>query len=88
MLEYLKWKSSSWAAKSVKSDQSSSSPLHEGLNAYAFRQADVFTSLHDHFLSLWHGLKGLDVSPDHLDSAPAQTEEAMEGINGGDADFE
>lgn len=87
-LEYLKWRSRFWAAKPVKSDQPTSSPLHEGLNVYAFRQADVFMSIHNHFLSLWQGLKGLDKLPDCPEPGPMQTEETMEGINSGDGDLE
>jgi len=86
-LVYLKWRSSYWEAKAVKSDQSSASPLCEGLNAYAFRQANVFMSIHNLFLSLWQGLKGLDNSP-NSDPTRTQTEEAMEGIDGGDGDLE
>ena len=39
-------------------------------------------SIHNHFLSLWQGLKGLDNSSDS-EPTHTQTEEAMEGINGG-----
>ena len=88
MLEFLKWRSQFWVAKQVKSDWPASPPLCEGLNAYAFRQAVVFTSIHDHFLSLWQGLKGLDNAPDHPEPTFAQTEEAMEGVDGGDGDLE
>jgi len=87
-LKYLMWRSLSWATKSVKSDQSAPSPLREGLNVYAFWQADIFTSIHDHFLSLWQGLKGLNNSPSIPEPSPPQTEEAMEGIDGGDGNLE
>ena len=70
----------------LKSDLSSPSVFREGLNAYAFRQADIFTSIHNHFESLWRGLKGLDGSPDYP-PIPVQIEEAMQGIDGGDADL-
>jgi hypothetical protein len=83
-LEFLKWKSSLWAVKSPKSNQSLSSPLHEGLSAYAFRQADVFMSLHNHFLSLWRGFKELNKSPDDPTPVPIQIEEEMQGVEGGD----
>ena len=87
-LEFLKWKSSSWFAKtSLKSNQSLAPALREGLNAYAFRQAEVFTSLHDHFFSLWRGLTASNGASNHLTPIPTQTEEAMEGVNGGDADM-
>ena len=87
-LEFLRWKSSVWLAKtSFKSNQSLSPALCEGLNAYAFRQADVFMSLHDHFLSLWKGLTVPDVALDHPAPNPVQTEEAMEADDGGDADI-
>ena len=63
--------------------------LREGLNAYAFRQAEVFMSLHNHFLSLWQGLTASSGTPDdHLTLVPMRTEEAMEGVDGGDADME
>lgn len=85
-LEFLKWKSSVWLAKTtLKSNQSLSPALREGLNAYAFRQADVFMSLHDHFLFLWKGLTIPDA--DHPALAPVQTEEATEGVDGGDMDM-
>ena len=84
-LKYLRWRSSSWT---TKFNQSSRSPLCEGLNAYASRQADVFTSIHDHFLSLWQGLKVLNSSADILESTSTQAEDAMEGIDGGDGDLE
>ena len=85
-LEFFKWKSSVWLAKtSLKSNQSLSPALREGLNAYAFRQADVYMSLHDHFLSLWKGLT--TPNPDHPAPIPIQTEEAMEGTDGGDTDM-
>ena len=84
-LGYLKWRSLFWT---MKFNRSSQSPLCEGLNVYAFRQADVFTSIHDHFLSLWQGLKVLNSSPDILESTATQTEDMMEGINGRDGDLE
>jgi len=85
-LEFLKWKSSAWLAKtSLKSNQPLSPVLHEGLNTYTFRQADVFMSLHNHFLSLWKGLTVPDA--DHPAPAPVQTEEEMEGVDGGDMDM-
>jgi len=88
-LEFLKWKSSCWLVKtSLKSNQSLSPALREGLNAYAFRQAEVFMSLHNHFLSLWRGLTASSAAPDHPTPVPVQTEEAMEGVDGGDADME
>lgn len=87
-LEFLKWRSSRWAVKTLKFDRASSSPFHEGLAAYAFRQADIFLSLHNHFLSLWKGFKELDGTPDHPTPAPTQTEEAMQGVEGGDGDLE
>ena len=87
-LEFLKWKSSVWLTKtSLTSDQSTSSALREGLNAYAYRQADVFLSLHDRFLSLWQGLTVSSGAPDQA-PVPVQTEEAMAGVDGGDADME
>ena len=87
-LEFLKWKSLCWLAKtSLKSNQSLAPALLKGLNAYAFRQAEVFTLLHDHFFSLWWGLTAFSGAPDYPTPIPTQTEEAMEGIDGGDTDM-
>lgn len=85
-LEFLKWKSSRWASKTLPKSDLPSSALHEGLNAYASRQAAVFISLHDHFSSLWQGLKVLDNLPDQPVPIPVQSEleEAMQGVDGGD----
>ena len=87
-LEFLKWRSSLWVVKTLKFDQSSSSPFHKGLAAYAFWQANIFLSLHNHFLSLWKGFRELNGTPNHLASAPTQTEEVMQGVEGGDGDLE
>ena len=86
-LEFLKWKSSCWAAKSPKHNQFMLSALCEGLTTYAFWQADVFMSLHNHFLSLWKGLKELNSSSDDSALVPVQTKEAMQGVEGGDMDL-
>ena len=86
-LEFLKWKSSLWVIKSLNSTRPLSPALREGLSAYAFRQADIFRSLRNHFLSLWQGLKGLDSSLDCPAPTPTQIEEAMQGVDGGDADL-
>lgn len=88
-LEFLKWKAASWSAKAPPSgpEKPPLPPLVlEGLTAYAFRQAEVYLSLHDHFLSLWHGFTVLDNSADPLPPVPleTETEEAMQGIDGGD----
>jgi len=86
-LEFLKWKSANWSAKASLSGfaEPPSSPLVcEGLRAYAFRQADVFLSLHDYFSSLWRGLRALKSSADQPPSAPTQLEEIMQGVDGGD----
>ena len=86
-LEFLKWKSSVWVTKSLTSHRHLSSAHHEGLSAYALRQADVFQSLRNHFLSLWRGLKGLDSSSNCPAPTPTQIEEAMQGVDGGDVDL-
>ena len=84
-LEFLKWKSSLWSSKaSFRPDDPLSSALHEGLTAYALRQANVFISLHDHFRSLWQGFKTLDSSSSELAPATVQLEEMMQGVDGGD----
>jgi len=56
----------------------------EGLTTYAFRQAKVFLSLYNHFLSLWRGFTALDGSADQPQSIPMQIEDAMQGVDGGD----
>lgn len=87
-LEFLKWKSSHWSSRTLsKSGLPSSPALREGLNAYAHRQATVFTSLHDHFLSLWEGLKVLDTLAVQPAPVSVQSEEAMQGVDGGDVDL-
>jgi len=89
-LEFLKWKSSRWSykasLKALKLDQCSVA-LREGMIAYALRQADVFTSLHNHFQSLWQGLEVLYVSSGQPAPISARFEEEMQGVNGGDADL-
>lgn len=85
-LIFLKWKSSLWV-KSSKPIKPSSSALQEGLSAYAFRQASIFISLHDHFLSLWQGLKVLEPTPNHPAPVLVELEEAMQGVEGGDIDL-
>ena len=74
--------------KTLKFDQSSLSPFREGLAAYAFQQANIFLSLHNHFLSLWKGFRELDGTPNHPVPAPTQTEEVMQGVEGGNGDLE
>ena len=90
-LEFFKWKSSYWSHKALlkmlKPDQFSVA-LREGMIAYALRQADVFTSLHNHFQSLWQGLEVPYVSSDQPSPISIQFEEAIQGVNGGDADLE
>lgn len=86
-LEFLKWKSSQWLAKTLKFDPSLSPAPREGLSAYSFHQAAVFTSLHDHFLSLWQGLKVIHCPPEQLAPTPIHDEEAMRGIDGGDVEM-
>ena len=86
-LEFLKWKSASWLAKvpsSASQKSTCSSFVLEGLAAYALRQADVFLSIHAHFLSLWSGLTALDSLADKLPPIHMQTEDAMQGVDGGD----
>jgi len=86
-LEFLKWKSANWlamASSSVLNKPPPSPLVLEGLTAYASRQAQVFLSLHSHFLSLWRGFTALDGSADRLPSIPAQIEDAMQSIDGGD----
>lgn len=57
---FLNWRSVDW---SRKGDSKTISPLTtcpyqlEGLHAYARRQARIFLDIHDHFSSIWKGLK-------------------------------
>ena len=86
-LEFLKWKSANWSAKVSLSAFKTPPPsplVLEGLAAYAFRQADIFTSLHDHFLSLWRGFTVADASADQPPLVPTQIEDEMQGVDGGD----
>ena len=86
-LEFLKWRSASWLTKATSPalNKSPPSPLVlEGFAAYAFRQADVFLSLHDHFLSLWRSCTVIDGSADQLPPIPTQIEDMMQGVDGGD----
>ena len=84
-LEFLTWKSARWSSKTLKVNPSLSPALSEGLTAYALRQAAVFASLRDHFSSLWEGVEALNTSPDEPTPVPVQFEEAMQGVEGGDA---
>ena len=86
-LEFLKWKSSRWAAKALELNLSFSPALREGMSAYAFRQAVIFESLHDHFSSLWQGLRVLGSLPDQPVLISAQFEDEMQGVDGGDVDL-
>ena len=84
-LKFLKWKSANWLDKASQSALKKPPPspqLLEGLTAYTFRQADVFLSLHDHFLSLWRGFTAVDSSSDPL--IPTEIEDMMQGVDGGD----
>ena len=86
-LEFLKWKSANWSAKVSLSAFKMTPPsllVLEGLAAYAYRQADIFTSLHDHFLSLWHGFAVADALADQPPLIPTQIEDEMQGIDRGD----
>ena len=68
VLEFLKWKSKDWLKRGNERLISSltQSPLQlEGLRAYAHRQANVFSDLHNHFLGIW---KGLEFPREHLDA--------------------
>lgn len=66
VLEFLKWKSYDWLQNGDRGLISAltTCPYQlEGLRAYACRQADVFTNIHDHFLGIW---KGLELPREHL----------------------
>ena len=86
-LEFLKWKSANWLDKVSQSALKNPPPspqVLEGLTAYAFQQADVFLSLHTHFLSLWCSFMAVDGLHDHPPLVPTEIEDAMQGVNGGD----
>lgn len=66
VLEFLKWKSRDWSRKGSAdfTFALATCPYQlEGLRAYAFRQANVFCSIHNHFLGIW---KGLELPQEHL----------------------
>ena len=70
VLEFLKWKSNDWSRKGhtdIISPLAACPHELEGLLAYAYRQADIFRDVHDHFLGVW---KGLELPREHL-SEPA-----------------
>ena len=59
-LEFFKWKSRDWLQKGGDKTTNSltSCPLQlEGLRAYACRQADIFSGIHNYTLGIWKGLK-------------------------------
>jgi hypothetical protein len=76
-LVFLKWRSDGWLQKG---DLTIISPLTtcphqlEGLRAYACRQANVFSDIHNYFLGIWKGLKlpsehlAEPIHPTYLDS--------------------
>jgi hypothetical protein len=60
VLTFLKWKSNNWLQKGdtqVISSLTQCPYQLEGLRAYACRQANVFSDIHDHFLGIWMGLE-------------------------------
>lgn len=66
VLAFLRWKSSNWLQNGDPHTVSllTKCPHRlEGLRAYACRQANVFSNIHNHFLSVW---KGLEVPREHL----------------------
>ena len=66
VLAFLAWKSDDWLQKGDTNliTSLSSCPYQlEGLRAYSYRQANIFTDLHNHFLSVWKGLEQLREYP-------------------------
>ena len=59
VLAFLKWKSNVWLRKGESEFVSLTRCPHqlEGLQAYACRQAGVFSNIHNHFLGIWKGLE-------------------------------
>ena len=59
VLAFLKWKSNAWLRKGdSKVVLHTACPYQlDGLQAYASRQAGVFSGLHNHFLGIWKGLE-------------------------------
>ena len=86
-LEFLKWRSTNWLDKASQSALKKPLPspqVLEGLTAYAFQQADIFISLHDHFLSLWCSFASVDGSLDHPPLISTEIEDVMQGVDRGD----
>jgi len=87
VLAFLKWRSDGWLLKGYSQLISSLTGCPhqlEGLRAYACRQANVFSDIHNHFLSIW---KGLELPREHLAEPiyPVDlTSDAME-LDGDDA---
>jgi len=60
VLVFLGWKSNDWLQKGdskVVSALTDCPHQLEGLRAYACRQANVFSDIHNHFLGIWMGLE-------------------------------
>lgn len=87
ILAFLKWKSNGWLEKG---DLQAASLLTncphqlEGLRAYAFRQANVFGDIHNHFLGIW---KGLELPRGHLTEPlyPINLDSDLMELDGDDA---
>jgi hypothetical protein len=66
VLAFLRWKSNDWLQAGNPQNISvlTDCPYEaEGLHAYACRQANVFSNIHNHFLGVW---KGLELLREHL----------------------
>ena len=86
-LKFLKWKSTSWLAKAPSSTLKTpptSLLVLKGFTTYTFQHAEVFVSLHDHFLSLWHSFMAVDGSDSQPMLVPMQVKDEIQGVDGRD----
>ena len=87
VLRFLEWKSNDWLRKGHPETITtiSTCPYQlEGLRAYTSRQANVFDTLHVHFLGIW---SGLEIPREHLTERthPVHLDSDLMELNGDDA---
>jgi hypothetical protein len=66
VLAFLRWKTSDWLRKGdphLIASLTGSPHQLEGLRAYAFRQAKIFSDVRNNFLGIW---TGLELPQEHL----------------------
>lgn len=54
VLAYLSWYETWWKGRAALAESCKSLPLQEGQRAYALHQAQIRSSMHEHFSQLWH----------------------------------